>query len=351
MTTIPGGGGRLKFRSLSAVAVALLVTVAACGSSGSQSGSESAQSPAQFYEDKTVRLIVPYDPGGGFDTYARTVAPYLRDELGAADVTVSNQPGAGGLIGANRVYQSEPDGLTIGLINFPGAVFAAATGKPGVEFDNSKWTFLGRVAALPPVMYTGPDSGYGSGRAVVNANRTVTFSIGGVGSDAYYATRATAEILGFPYELVTGYTGSGAQDAAVVAGEVDATVNSIGSALSVIESENVTPVMLASTERSDRLPDVPTIVELGNSQQRANLEALASIYDLERIMVTAPEVPDGRAAHLARALQSALQNEEFAADIDEAGRTVQPLGREETQSLAEGVTGSLDQLRPLLGSS
>lgn len=337
--------------ALSAVAAMLLLTVAACGSSGDTGANAPGQSPEQFYEGKTVRLIVPYDPGGGFDTYARTVAPYLRDELGAANVSVSNQPGAGGLIGANNVYQSEPDGLTIGLINFPGAVFAAATDKPGVEFDNSKWTFLGRVAALPPVMYTGQGSGYPTGQAIVNASEKVTFAIGGVGSDAYYATRATAEILGFPYKVVTGYTGSGAQDAAVVAGEVDATVNSIGSALSVIESENVNPVMLASTERSDRLSDVPTIVELGEGEQQAKLKALASIYDLERIMVAPPEVPEERTTYLADALQAALQKEDFAADIDEAGRTVQPMDREATQSLAEEVTGRLDQLRPLLETS
>lgn len=351
MLAIPRGGRIPRSRTLPAVAVALLLAVAACGSSADTGANGSGQSPEQFYEGKTVRLVVPYDPGGGFDTYARTLAPYLQEELGTAEVTVTNRPGAGGLIGANEVYQSEANGLTLGLINFPGAVFAAATDKEGVEFDNSKWTFLGRVAALPPVMYTGPDSGYPTGQAVVSSDQEVSFAIGGVGSDAYYATRATAEIFGFPYNIVTGYTGSGAQDAAVLAGEVSATMNSIDSALTVIESENVNPVMLVSTERSDRLQDVTTIVELGEGEQKARLKALASIYDLERIMVAPPGIPEKRAAYLASALQSTLQSEDFAADIEEAGRTVQPMGREKTRSLAEDVTGSLDQLRPLLKTS
>ena len=70
-----------------------------------------------FYEGKTIRFIVPYGPGGGFDVQARLMARYLPKYIaGKPTVIVQNMPGGGGSIGPNYVYNvSKPDGLTIGF--------------------------------------------------------------------------------------------------------------------------------------------------------------------------------------------------------------------------------------------
>jgi tripartite-type tricarboxylate transporter receptor subunit TctC len=69
-----------------------------------------------FYRGKTVRLVVGYGPGGGYDLYARLIAPAIGRAL-SATVVVVNQPGAGGLTALDRVYRAEPDGLTIMIVN------------------------------------------------------------------------------------------------------------------------------------------------------------------------------------------------------------------------------------------
>lgn len=303
---------------------------------------------AAFYQSETMDFIVPYNPGGGFDTYARGLAPCLEEELGGT-VSVRNVPGAGGLIGANETFTADPDGLTIGLINYPGAIFAELTGQEGAQFENTKWNVLGRVAGVNPVIYTGKNSGYETAEDVLGSEDEVVVGLGGVGSDAYYGVIATAKTLGFPYRLVTGYEGSGEADAALIAGEVEAGINSLDSAMPLIENGDANPVMYVGNERAEDIPDTPTVIELAeDAEAEGVLRALASIYDLERILVTGPEVPEDRVAFLREATLAAMESDCFQTAMEQADRSLNILGGDEAQQRIGAVGDQVDRLRPLL---
>ncbi|MGH7306077.1 MAG: hypothetical protein ACRELZ_22570, partial [Candidatus Rokuibacteriota bacterium] len=97
-----------------------------------------------FYEGKTVRLIVGFAPGGGFDTYARLLSRHMGRHIpGHPTIVVENMAGAGSLISANHLYRvAKPDGLTIG--HFNGALFLGqALDQPGIEFDARKFELIG----------------------------------------------------------------------------------------------------------------------------------------------------------------------------------------------------------------
>src|SRR5580692_7161733 len=79
-----------------------------------------------FFSGKTVRMAVGYGPGGGYDAYARMIAPYFSRALGAS-VVVENQPGAGGLVALDRTYTAAPDGLTMMIVNGTGAALSQLT--------------------------------------------------------------------------------------------------------------------------------------------------------------------------------------------------------------------------------
>lgn len=306
------------------------------------------EDPGAFFDGETITFVVPYNPGGGFDAFVRLLAPRLEEQIPGVTVNVENQPGGGGLIGANAVYQAEPDGLTLGLINYPGAVFAQATGQEGVVLDNADWTFLTRLGAIPPLVYTGPESGLETFEDVLGATDPVVFGIGGVGSDAYYATVVMSEVLGFPNEIVGGYPGSGEADGALVVGEVDASVNSIDAALSTVEGSGAHPVVFISTEPSEKLPDVPLITEFGDADQQEILTALASIYDLERLVVAPPGIDEARADYLADAIHEAATGGEYAQEMEEAGYTVDTMERDDVVTLAAEANASLDLLTPIV---
>ena len=99
-------------------------------------GVRAATAQDEFYRGKTIRIVVGYTAGGGFDTYSRAIARHLAKHIpGKPAVIVENMPGAAGLVAVNSVYRAGwPDGLTI--VNFQGTqVMGQILGREGVEFD------------------------------------------------------------------------------------------------------------------------------------------------------------------------------------------------------------------------
>ena len=102
-----------------------------------------------FYKGKTVRLIVAFSAGGGYDTYSRTIARHLGKYIpGNPTVVVDNMTGAGGIIHANYMFkQAKPDGLTIGN-NSGGLFLQQVMGAKGIEFDGKKFEYLARPPSI-----------------------------------------------------------------------------------------------------------------------------------------------------------------------------------------------------------
>src|SRR5580704_16672219 len=135
------------------LSVLALAACAACRSPGAR-----AQDAERAYiGGKTVRLVVGYGPGGGYDAYARMIAPHLSKALGAS-VVVENQPGAGGLVALNRLTTAAPDGLTMMIVNGTGAALSQLTEQAGVRFDLGQFGYLGTVSASPWMWLVGPNS-------------------------------------------------------------------------------------------------------------------------------------------------------------------------------------------------
>src|SRR3972149_3668779 len=103
----------------------------------------------KFFEDKVVNVVVSTKAGGGYDAYGRMLARYLRKYLPKSVVIVKNVPGAGHIIGANEVYLSKPNGLTIGMGNYKGLIFTQIAGLPGIKFDLAKYGWLANVSSEP----------------------------------------------------------------------------------------------------------------------------------------------------------------------------------------------------------
>src|SRR5574342_1238830 len=110
-----------------------------------------ANSPARaqsFFEGKTMRIVVGFAAGGGYDTYARTIARHLGKYIpGNPAIVVDNMVGAGSLISANHLYKvAQPDGLTIG--HFSGGLFMGQVlGQQGIEFDAKKFEYIGSAVS------------------------------------------------------------------------------------------------------------------------------------------------------------------------------------------------------------
>ncbi len=109
------------------------------------SGGEDA---AAALEGELITVVTGTSPGGGYDTYARMVAPFLADEFGA-ESTVENETGAGGLLMLNNLWTSEPDGTRIAIMNGSGTVGSINDGAEGIDFEIQEISFHGRIASQP----------------------------------------------------------------------------------------------------------------------------------------------------------------------------------------------------------
>ena len=108
------------------------------------SATDNGFAQTNFYEGKTIRMIVGFTAGGGYDAYTRTISRHMGKHIpGHPSLLVENMPGAGSMISAIYTYKAaKPDGLTIG--HFIGGLFLQQLlGKPGIEFDATKFEYIG----------------------------------------------------------------------------------------------------------------------------------------------------------------------------------------------------------------
>lgn len=337
---------RRRRRHFGAVAVAVVGLTAIVASNAVYAAEESAK---DFYAENTSLTIAGgHDAGSGFDFYMRSVADALP-RVSDLEATVRNIPGAGGLIGDNMVFESTPDGSLIGLLNFPGHVFAQLTGAQGVRFEFSEWEYLGRVAAGPPVILVAADGPYKTAADLIATTETVRFAIEEAGSDAFYGAAVSADTFGFPSKSITGYEGTGDILAAIMRGEADATFLSYGSSLQSIRNGDMRALMIFADERVDVLPDVPMATEVVDQQEaKDTLSAFGYIYNLERVFVAPPGTPEDRVEFLRDVLMMAFQDETLVDKVTQAGRPVNPMSGADVATAVQDVARQADALRELL---
>ena len=172
------------------------------------------------YPEKTITFIIPYKPGGGFDTYVRALAPIMEKRLGVT-VVPKNIPGAGGRKGATHLYKSKPDGYRISIMNLPGKAIAAIQGKKGVGYDIRKFTWLGQIASDSYVIAVAGKSKIKSIADLKKLGRVIKTAGTGKGATSYVVSQIAANILGLKVKLVTGYKGSSGMSIAVIRGDTD----------------------------------------------------------------------------------------------------------------------------------
>jgi tripartite-type tricarboxylate transporter receptor subunit TctC len=332
-----------------AVAVALTGALTACGSDG---GSSSAAAAEGAFEGEDVDLVVPYEPGGGYDAYARALAPYLEECTGARFV-VRNEPGAGGLVATNKTAAAPDSENRLQIVNTVGLVSAQIAGAEGANFDLNDLNWIGRVSAPPNVVVVSPDSPIQTWQDVVDSGETVRFVAQGPGANDYIAPNILGEAYGFPFEIVTGFAGSTEARQAVVAGNADAHALPIDSQLAAIESGDVRPVVTVAEEPDPLLPDTPAIseTEAPDADAQAIVDDLIAMGETGRSLIVSPQMEEARVTALREGFQCAVENQELLDELESQQRPLDPLSGEEAGQLVREVLESPEAFQQLVVDS
>jgi tripartite-type tricarboxylate transporter receptor subunit TctC len=277
-----------------------------------------AESPAEFYAGKQIRLVVGNPPGDSNDVWARIVARHMSRHIpGTPAIIVQNMPGAGTLVAANWLYAAAPrDGTVFASVsrNLPAQ---AVLGRPNFNFDPRNFGWLGSPETINRVCIAGAHA------PVQHAKDLFTQELRMAGTGAGEITTILPtllnKLLGTKFTIVGGYKGTNEAIFAIERGEVDGiciTMSQLsGPRAELLEKNKIRILFNTELERLQSHPQVPTIYEFIKSDAERNVFGfINSSLEFGRPFIAPPEVPADRLAALQAAFADMVRDPEFLAE-------------------------------------
>jgi tripartite-type tricarboxylate transporter receptor subunit TctC len=305
--------------------------------------STDAQEP--FFKGKTVRVVVGFSAGGGFDVYSRAISRHLGKHLpGNPTVIVENMTGAGSLVAANHIFKvAKPDGLTIGNIN--GGIFMQQLlGWPGIEFDALKYEYVGVPVKDKSVCVMTKASGFTSFEKWAASKTPLKVGATGPGSATHNVPLILKEALNLPIQLVSGYKGIADVRMAAEGGELAGVCGWTWDSLKAtwaraLDSGDAVVVLQTVAQPISELPKVPLAINAAKTEEARQLiqAGIHDVSDLTYSYVLPPGTPTDRVDIVRKAFAGTMKDAEFIADTtksklgidsmtgDELNKTVQRL--------------------------
>src|SRR5262245_31069982 len=308
-----------------------------------------AWSQADFYNGKTIRIIVGLSSGGGYDRAARMIARQLGKYIaGNPSIVVQNMPGAGSVTAANYVYGvAKPDGLTM-LAPHNNLYLSQLSGQKEVKFDLTKMQWIGSLENDDMVIFARNDAPFKSVDDIIKAKDLPKCGSTGVGSSDYVMSKILEDTVGAKVNHVTGYPGSSEIAIALERGEVQCMGLTISTYygrepfLSWLKTNFVRFLAQSGHKRSERVPDAPTVYELMEhyktpAVKRRTTEAMLQGGDWARPYLVAPGTPIDRVNLLRTAFEKATKDPELLAEAKKLRMDVVHVHGAELQKTAAKV--------------
>jgi tripartite-type tricarboxylate transporter receptor subunit TctC len=300
-----------------------------------------AQSVADFYKDKQIKIVIGNAAGGDYDIGGRILARHLGSHIpGNPTVVVQNMPGASTVTATNFLYNKAPkDGTVIGSFS-RNIASQAVIGKMNIEADPRKFGWIGGSSLPSRVCMVSSKSGVTSPQDVFT--REVIVAGSGAGSSLSIVPSALNNLLGAKFKVVEGYQGSGAAMLALERGEVEGICHTHG----VFQSHHAQMVkdgvlkILFHVEEAD-FPDDPTVPSIykfaKTDKQKQMLRFLFSSTEFGRPYVAPPGVPAERLAALRKAFADALKDPALIEEANKSSVDMTYRPPEELEKLVEAL--------------
>lgn len=275
-----------------------------------------AASPALRAQDRIIKIIVPFAPGGSADLIPRIIAQAMSEHLGET-VIVENRAGAGGAVGTLQVARAAPDGLTLGVATVSThAIQPAVAARPAYD-PLQGFAPISNLASVPNIISVNPKIPIDSIAALTqlarNGGRELTYGSPGVGSLGHMMGELLAQATGAPLRHVP-YRGAGPALQDTIAGHVDMLCDNLPASMPHVQEGRLRALAIAWPSRNPQLPAVPTFAEVG----------IPRLNDPAWFGLVAPAgTPPVRVARLQAAAASALRRADIAARLAELGAVAQ----------------------------
>jgi tripartite-type tricarboxylate transporter receptor subunit TctC len=329
----------MMVRTLAALAALLVI-------SGT---SASADEVADFYRGKTIRLIIGYGAGGGYDVYGKFFARYLGEHIpGKPTVIAQNMPGAGSRSAANWLYKVAPKDGTVLAVLGQATPADQALGQPGVQFDVRQFNWIGNMVAVNNIMITWHESGV---RTIEEAKkRPLAIGATGASSPSVLYPTVSNNLFGTQFKIVSGYPGGGDIMIAMERREVDGRGSDSWASLKSnnpawIKEKKVNILFQVGTHREADLPEAPLLTELAQGdEQKQILEVISGDVAVGRPILTAPEVPAARVEALRKAFMDTVRDPAFQEAAKKANMYFNPIDGKELQQIVTRIVSPSPQV-------
>lgn len=247
----------MKRLTKSAIAVLTMASVL--------TGASQVARASESYPERPVNVIVPFSAGGGSDIIARMLAEGLEKQWDQPLIIV-NRPGAGGQVGMQQLARAKPDGYTIGI-----TTSGTSSVNPNIykelKYDSlEQFEQVSILIDVPFVLVVNPNSPHTDLESWVRHAREnpgeVSLGNAGIGSHQYLASHHLAQKAGIELNMIP-YSGGPAMTIDLIGNTLDAVLDNTMVQLSFLDNDSVSPLGVSSGERTDFLPDVPTLREAG----------------------------------------------------------------------------------------
>lgn len=293
---------------------------------------------AEEYPTREVRVIIPWAAGGFTDMMVRPMVDWLEDYFGVPFV-VDNVAGGGGVIGSKAIENADPDGYTIGTTSLS-TITSRFTAPDPPDMDRVET--IAHIFSIPAVLTVRSDSQWETLEDFVSYAKEnpnfITTSNSGIGASVHIYTVAFEQIAGIEVIHVP-YSGAGPATTALVGGHVGATFNSLPDVADQVAAGRLRMLAIATEERHENHPDVPTFHELGYDFIIGNYTGFL-----------APEGVDSeKIAVLEEAIQELVQDPDMRAFMLENGYTPEFHGSTRFREILQEMEGNVDFMIEELG--
>lgn len=306
-----------------------------------------------FFAGKTVRILVGFSAGGGYDIYARELGRYLGRYIpGNPSVAVQNMAGAGSLKAVNFLFNAAPRDGTVLATFSRGIVFEPLIGHlDGAQFEAPKFNWIGSVSDEVSVCAINASRGIVTWQDMLTKKTVIGAS--GAGADSDVFPIVLRNLFHLPMRIVTGYPGGADLNLAMERGEIDGRCGwSWTSILSRnrdwLANKRIQITLQIALAKHEDLPDVPLISDLvSDPHQIAALKLIVARQSIARPFAAPPEVPAERVETLRQAFDATMHDPEFLATMRNQALEVHPLGGTEVQKLLGDIYASAPDVMKL----
>ncbi len=255
---------------------------------------------------KPITMIVFVPPGGGWDTICRLAAEYWRKYLpNKVSVVIKNVPGGEQLIGPTMLYNSPPDGYTVGTFS-SGAAGPIIAGV--VRFDAKRYEWVGMFSEDYYITSASPKSGFKKFSDLQKAKKEILIATPGFATADALGALLAKEKMKLNLKMIP-HEGSSGGTLAAIRGDVDLVSSPISSMKKyVIDGHDLVPLWTSAPERLKRLPNVPTLKELGYPE-------VGKMFVLHRFLAAPPGTPRDKMEILQKSFRAVLQDPEYQAKV------------------------------------